>query len=173
MDVFKAIKIRYTVRHYADVPLTQEQITNILDAARLAPTGSNEQLTKVIAVTNPAVKQALIPVCDGQKFVAEAGAVFVICASRDRTMMCGQSARMADCCIATSFMWLTAVEMGLQGCWIGRFHADTIAEVLGIPEELIPMAVLVIGTPAGDGPRREKKPMEELILPSQFHGVSK
>ena len=43
MDFYEVIKSRYSVRSYLDKPVEQEKLDRILDAARLAPSGSNRQ----------------------------------------------------------------------------------------------------------------------------------
>ena len=41
MDLYEAIKSRCSVRSYLNRPVEQEKLDRILDAARLAPSGSN------------------------------------------------------------------------------------------------------------------------------------
>jgi len=58
MNVTQAIKQRHSVRAFLNTPVTQEQITNILDTARLAPSGVNMQPWQV-AVVRGQTKQNL------------------------------------------------------------------------------------------------------------------
>ena len=46
MTVMEAIQARYSVRQYADKPIEAEKIEKIMEAGRLAPTASNQQLCK-------------------------------------------------------------------------------------------------------------------------------
>jgi len=50
MDLCEAIKSRYSVRSYLNRPVEQEKLDRILDAARLAPSGSNRQPWKFVVV---------------------------------------------------------------------------------------------------------------------------
>lgn len=168
MTVLEAVEKRWAVREYADRPVEPEKLERILRAGWLAPTASNEQYTKIIAVTDPDLRHALVDACEGQRFVGQAPVVLVTCADHDRTMICGQSARSMDCAIAMSFMRLQAIEEGLQGCWLGWFHPEQVRKILQIPEEYVVVAVTPIGYPAEEGERSWKKPMEEIVVYNQM-----
>ena len=43
MEFFELINKRYSVRAYQSKPVEQEKVTNVLEAARLAPTAANRQ----------------------------------------------------------------------------------------------------------------------------------
>ena len=49
--VFKIIEQRRSIRKYQDKPVEKEKILKIIDAARLAPSASNGQPWRFIAVT--------------------------------------------------------------------------------------------------------------------------
>lgn len=164
MTVLEAVEKRWSVRSYAARSVEEEKLTRILRAGWLAPTASNEQRTKIIAVTDPILRRQLMDACEEQAFVEEAPVVLVTCADQDRTMICGQSARTMDCAIAMSFMRLQAIEEGLQGCWLGWFHPEQVREILNIPPDFIVAAVMPIGYPAQEGQRSYKKPMEEVVV---------
>ena len=162
MEVMEAIKARYSVRKYAPKKLDEESIQRILEAGRLAPTASNQQLNKHIIVTDEELIQKLVGACKNQKWIATAPAVLVECASGDRTMICGQSARSMDGAIAMSYMTLEAVSLGMQFCWLGWFETDKVRALLNIPEEYVVIAVAPLGYPAEPGQRSEKKSLEEV-----------
>ena len=168
MSVEQAIENRWSVRNYAPRSIEPEKLNRILKAGWLAPTASNQQYNKIIAVTDPAIRQRLVPACEGQSFVGQAPCVLVVCANHDRTMICGQSARSMDGAIAMSFMYLQAVEEGLQGCWLGWFQPNEIRRILNIPKEYVVVAVMPIGYPAHPGSRSYKRPMEEVVSLNEF-----
>ena len=164
MDVMEAIEKRYSLRDFADRPVEPEKIERILEAARLAPTASNEQKNKHIVVTDRELIRQMVPACKDQKWVANAPAVLVECASDDRTMVCGQSARSMDGAIAMSFMMLEAVELGLQSCWLGWFYPEKVRELLNIPEDYVVIAVAPFGYPKKEGHCRPKKDAAEVVV---------
>ncbi len=164
MNVIEAIEKRYSVRNYADKEIEPEKIDKIMEAGRLAPTASNQQLCKHIIVTDKELIHRMVSACENQKWIETAPAILVECASGDRTMICGQSARSMDCAIAMSFMTLEAVELGLQSCWLGWFSPDKVRALLNIPDDYVVVAVSTIGYPAKEGYRSSKKSSEEVIV---------
>ncbi len=53
-----------------------------------------------------------------------------------------------DVGIAAQTMLLAAVEMGLGGCMIGNFRADSVKKELGLAENLAPLLIVAVGKPA-------------------------
>ena len=58
-DTLKAISERYSCRDFADTPLTEEQIKDLVDAALAAPSAMNRQPWHVIAITDKALIEEL------------------------------------------------------------------------------------------------------------------
>ena len=164
MEVMEAIQARYSVRKYSDRKLDAESIERIMEAGRLAPTASNQQLNKHIIVTDPELIRGMAAACENQTWVGTAPAILVECASGDRTMICGQSARSMDGAIAMSYMTLEAVSLGMQFCWLGWFDPDKVRKLLHIPEDYVVIAVAPIGYPETPGQRRPKKSKEEVVV---------
>lgn len=52
MDVLEAIKGRRSIRKYTQEPVSEEQVMQILEAARWAPSRGNSQAWKFIVLTN-------------------------------------------------------------------------------------------------------------------------
>lgn len=169
MTVMEAIRQRHVARAFLNRPIETEKLEQIMEAGRLAPTASNEQNRILIAVTDADLRNQLVDACKGQKFVGEAPAVLIACAYGDRTMVCGQSARSMDCAIAMSFMRLEAVELGLQGCWLGWFESDKVRKILNIPDDYVVVAVMPIGYPIKDGKPSIKKSKEEVIVYNKIY----
>ena len=67
MEVMDATRARYSVRNYAKKSIEPEKIEQILEAGRLAPTASNQQLNKHIIVTDPELIREMVDACEGQK----------------------------------------------------------------------------------------------------------
>lgn len=52
MDIFEAIRARKSIRKYKPDPIPEEDIRTIVDMATRAPSASNDQMWKFLAVTN-------------------------------------------------------------------------------------------------------------------------
>src|SRR5574340_1410557 len=72
MDFYEVIRTRRSVRKYRPDPIPEEVLARVLEAARIAPSGSNRQPTRLIVVTDPGMKLDLAGLCHGQTFLAEA-----------------------------------------------------------------------------------------------------
>jgi nitroreductase len=164
MNVMDAIEARWSVRSYAPRQVEPEKVAAIMEAGRLAPTASNEQKWKLIAVTDPELIAQMVPACKDVKWVGTAPLILVACADGDRTMVCGQSARTVDCTIGMSYMTLEAIEQGLGFCWLGWFYPEKVRAVLNIPDNYMVVAVATVGYPARDGHRSGKKSAEDVIV---------
>ena len=104
----------------------------------------------------------MVDACEGQKWIATAPAILVECATGDRTMICGQSARSMDAAIAMSYMTLEAVSQGLQFCWLGWFQPEKVRRLLNIPDDYVVIAVAPLGYPAAEGKAAKKKSLQEV-----------
>ena len=106
----------------------------MLEAVRLAPSGSNRQPWKFIVVHDPEVKRRLVRACANQRFIATAPVVVAGCGLMpDRMMSCGVPGDPVDVAIAMEHLSLAATAEGLASCWIGAFSQDEVREVLGVP----------------------------------------
>ena len=90
LTVAEAIRERRSIRKFRSDPVPEEVIYQILEAAWLAPSGTNRQPWRFIVVTDAAERAKLRQMCWDQAFIEEAPVVFVCCAdltaySRDVT----------------------------------------------------------------------------------------
>ena len=79
MDVLEAIQKRRSIRKFKTTPLTSEQINNLLEAARLAPSGCNVQPWRFIVVNDTQLKTKLCEASFDQQFIKDAPIVIVCC----------------------------------------------------------------------------------------------
>lgn len=163
MDVFEAIANRRSVRSYENKPVPAESLEKVLEAARIAPSASNRQEYKFIVVTDEATRKALVPACNNQGFVGDAGAVVAACATNPERRF-----HAVDVAIAVDHMTLAAHALGLGTCWIGAFSEDMVKEALGIPESAKVVCLLPIGIPAKAGVMRTRKSKGELFSPDRW-----
>jgi len=164
MNVHDAIRNRYSVRAYQDRPVEQDKLLAVLEAARLAPSGSNRQPWKFVVARDARTRQALMAACGGQKFVGQAPVVIAaVGIMPDRIMKCQVPGDPVDVAIAIDHMTLAAVELGLGTCWVGAFDQDAVRRALGIPDSAKVIEVLALGYPA-DAPRpKARKAMDEIV----------
>lgn len=77
LSVEEAIQQRRSIRKFKPDPVSRESIDQILESARLAPSGSNRQPWRFIVATDPLERKRLKEICMDQAFIEEAPVVFV------------------------------------------------------------------------------------------------
>lgn len=77
--VLELIKERYSVRKYASIRPSEEVISRILEAGRLAPSWINIQPWHFIVIRDPETKDLLSQLAHGQQHVAQAPVVIACC----------------------------------------------------------------------------------------------
>jgi nitroreductase len=164
MDFLELVNLRHACRRYQLRRVEEAKLLRVLEAARLAPSGSNRQPWKFIVVVDFEVRRRLIHACANQQFVASAPVVIAGCGLMpDRVMSSGVPGDPVDLGIAMEHLALAATAEGLASCWIGAFSQDEVREVLGIPATVKVIGLMTIGYPA-EGPRTKiRKPLAEII----------
>ncbi|WP_455364840.1 nitroreductase family protein [[Eubacterium] cellulosolvens] len=74
-----AIRERRSIRRFKPDPISEDQINQLLEAAQLAPSGSNIQPWRFILVKDQKTKAELRKASHNQRFVEEAPLVIVCC----------------------------------------------------------------------------------------------
>jgi nitroreductase len=164
MEFSKLIEERYSVRAYKPDPVEQEKLERVLEAARLAPTAVNFQPFQLIVIHTQGREDELNRIYRKEWFV-QPPLVIGACGLPDRgwTRRDGKSYLDVDIGIVMDHLILAATNEGLGTCWVGNFDADAAREVLGLPEDVEPIAFTPLGY-ADDEPRRKKRrPLGDLV----------
>ena len=169
MELHEAIRNRYSVRAYADKPVEDEKLARVLEAARLAPSGSNRQPWKFVVVRDAETRAKLAVACNNQKFVGQAPVVIVgVGLMPDRSMSCDVPGDPVDVAIALEHIALAATAEGLGTCWIGAFKQDQVRQAVGVPETAKVIEVMPLGYPADAIRPKDRKPLEEIVSYEKF-----
>lgn len=173
MDVFEAIKNRRSVRAFTKKPVSDEEITKLIDAARWAPSAGNIQPWKFIIVRDAKVKRGLSAAASDQMFIEEAPVVIVVCADQPQSSS-GYGSRGAnlyclqDTAAATQNILLAAHALELAACWVGAFQEEEARKVLNIPSGTRPVVIVPVGHPAEKPVARSRKPASEIVHHETF-----
>lgn len=167
MDVGEAIRERRSVRKYTGDPVTDDEVQGILAAAIAAPSAGNAQPWRFIVVRDRGLREGLVQAAHGQRFLAEAPVVIVVCADLSRarraygdrgvTLYCLQ-----DTAAAVQNMLLAATARGLGTCWVGAFDEAQASEVLKLPVGMRPVAMIPVGRFRELPQARDRRPLSEV-----------
>ncbi len=163
MEFEKLIRERYSVRKFKNEHLPKEIVEKILEAGHLAPTGCNNQPQRILVLNNDESIEKLKN-CTRCHF--DAPTAMLVCYNKDECWTRkydGKTCGVADACIVTTHMMLGAFSMGVGSTWVMHFDPEAMRKEFNIPENVEPVALLVMGYPADDA-----KPME---LHSQFRNI--
>jgi nitroreductase len=141
MDVYQAIVSKRDTRDFGDEPVAGEDLRKILQAARMAGSAKNQQLNRIVVVTDAGDRAALSKCGNFSDWIPGAAAVFVLVIPKE-------GGKLFDVGRMAQNMLVTAHSLGLASCPVTFHHQDCVRELLGIPEtHEAPMGVGV-GHPA-------------------------
>jgi len=162
--------IRESCRHYADRPVSREDLVDMVQTAILSPNASNRQSWRfVIAQGDKAQKVAdLCGIIPGNNAWAHEVSAFIIISStvRESRVADGQPHDFptVDAGIAAGYLCLAAAEKGLATCIIGSADEEGIKKLFDIDPERRVHILLAVGYPA-DAPKmtHNRLAFEELV----------
>ncbi|MFQ5909014.1 MAG: nitroreductase family protein [Thermoplasmata archaeon] len=173
MELSEAIGSRRSIREYRDDDVPEELVDQLLMAACQAPSAGNTQSWEFVIVRDPRRKQDLARAALDQKFVAEAPVVVAVCANQARSAA-EYGARGADlysiqdCAAATQNLLLTAFSIGLGTCWVGAFDEEAVSRLLGLPEDVRPLALIPVGYPVEEPEAPPRFPLSRVVHSGRF-----
>lgn len=80
MELLNALEWRYAVKKMNGKPVAQADVDAIVEAARLAPTSAGIQPFEVIVVSNPELKQQILPLANNQQQMVDSSHILVFAA---------------------------------------------------------------------------------------------
>ena len=153
---------RRSIRKYTDQPVSEADITSLLQAGMAAPSAMNRKPWQLVVVTD---KQTIGAIADAPPFsrtLGDAALVIVVCGDPSVSDWWLQ-----DCTLATENILIAAAGLGLGAVFLGCHgkaeREGPIRRVLGIPQEIGMASVLSIGHPA------ESKEPRTQYDPAQVH----
>ncbi|MHB1392495.1 MAG: nitroreductase family protein [Clostridia bacterium] len=174
--MIKQIEARRSIRKYSDKLVEDEKIMQLLEMARIAPSGDNTQPWHFIVVKSEDTRQKLAKVSNNQKWML-AAPVFIACVadircrvkadveiSLDENSLQKELKQIIrDTSIAIEHIVLEADHQGLGTCWVAWFKQEEIRPILNIPSDKYVVCILTLGY-ANETPKaRPRKKLEEII----------
>jgi nitroreductase len=156
MDAIEAVRKRRSIRRFTGDVIAKADLETIVDAGRLAATGSNRQPWDFVVVTD---RDMIAQLTIAEDWISQAGAVIVV--------VMDPSSRwwIEDGAAAIENMLVATTALGYGACWVeGDMlpHEEQFKTLLGIPPERRLLAVLPIGV-AAETPAPQKKSLERVL----------
>lgn len=162
-----AIRKRRSIRRYEEREVGDEQLTQVLEAARCAPSWKNQQAWQFMVVKDPGKRRELADILEGNpsgKGIAQAPVLIVVCADPALSGVGnGKEYYMADIGIVMDHIMLEAADLGLGTVFIGLFDEDRVRQALGVPDQFRIVGMTPLGYPAKEPRPIPRKELDELV----------
>ncbi|MHA2116926.1 MAG: nitroreductase family protein [Candidatus Thorarchaeota archaeon] len=178
-NFFDVVAKRRSIRKYKDIEIPDEHISQMIEAARLAPSTNNTQPWRFVVVKEPETIRLLSLVAGGQKFIASAKAVVIALANKAASCCPGNPSmwHVQDTMIATEHVVLAATALGYGSCWVAMLDSrnsqsvSAVKQALQIPETAEIVALVTLGVPDEVPSPRSTHDLSEVAF-SEAYGFS-
>lgn len=153
---------RRSVRKYAPGDVPAQAVLDLLKAAMAAPSACAKDPWHFIVVRDAAMRTRIAAGLPNGGMLAHAPVGIVVCGDRTRAHrgMESESYLLQDCSAAIENLLIAAHALGLGACWLGVHPVPEriahLREVLGIPENVLPVSVVALGLPGEHPPPRTR-----------------
>ncbi len=153
---------RVSIREYRDRPVPRELLETIVKAGMAAPSAMNKQPWQFIVIDDKETLQALGNDIKTSQMVVNAPAAILVCGDMEKAGEGWlQDYWIQDCSAVSQNILLAITELGLGGVWTSIYPAENrmeiVAEILNLPENIIPLNIIPLGYPAQNAPGPKDK----------------
>ena len=190
LSLFEAIRSRRSVRQFQPIPVPEDHLRQILDAARMSPTSGNQQPWKFLVVRDPGVIGELKEACVERSLEARRARGMTVSeevADSVRESLQGYFSAPVyvvvltdgesryptynhwDGPLAAGYLMLAARALGYGTVFVtDSIPAEVTKEVLNIPDRYTRVCITPLGVPEAWPESPEKKALEEFIVYEKF-----
>lgn len=165
METIEAILTRRSVRSFTDQPVSSETVQELLRAAMHAPSAGNQQPWQLVVLDERATLERAAAAHPYAPMAAHAPVAIVVCGDTRLERHTGYWVQ--DCAAAVENLLLAAHALGLGAVWTGVYpraeRVQAFQDLLALPPEVIPLAMVVLGYPA------QTVPPADRFLPERVH----
>jgi nitroreductase len=191
MDFADVLRRRKAVRNYLPDPIPRETVEHIVARARRAPSGGFSQGVRMLVVTDEQTRRRIAEIAEEPEYVAlgfepwisTAPVHVVLCVREDdyhdryrepdKLQEDGTEIDWpvpywwVDAGAAMMLLLLATVDEGLGAGMFGVLDWEPLKDLLGIPADLAPVAVVTIGRavpePRKGSAQRGWKPIDDVV----------
>ena len=185
-ETIASLHAHRSIRPYADKPVEEEVLNQIIQAVQAAPNWVNLQHVSIVAVKDPERRKKFAALCGEQEHITQAPVFLVFCADFYRTWLTCRETNQAfekitgqidslivganEVGIALGTAVAAAESFGLGTVPIGdiRFHALEAVKELNLPRYILPMLGLCVGYPAENPGLKPRLPKEAVYFEERY-----
>jgi len=164
-NLLEFLKSRRSIRKFKPQSPPRDLVLKAIDVARFAPSARNSQPWRFIIVEDTEIKSKLASIHIYASPLKNAPLAVVVVCHVDES----PTSYMLDCANATIYFLLAVHALGLGAVWIQTLrNIEEIRSILGIPENVIPVAIIALGYPDESPSPKPRKPLEELVFMNKY-----
>ncbi len=161
--MLKEIETRQSIRKFKDIPVTDEQIEILLQAAMNAPTARNKQTWRFIVVTDRKTLDHFPELSPFMKMMETAPCAIIVLG--DKSLVNETEYLYYDGSAAIENILIEAVHLGLGTCWCAiapsEERINSFTEYFKLDDSLIPLSAIAVGV------SDEEKPLVDRYDPNK------
>lgn len=168
MKFSEAVLTRRSIRRYRQEPVGDDVLRQLVEFARVAPSGRNAQTLRFCVIRKPELAKAVFDLTAWAGYVTPRrspvwGKDAPPCFIAVTTAQDAQATVVhADAGAAIENILLGAASLGLGTCWIGAFDKEKVRELLPLGPGVRVLYLVAVGHPA-ETPVLEDAPDEEHV----------
>jgi nitroreductase len=165
VEALKAIMTRRSVRRYTEKKPAEDEVLTLLEAAMQAPSAHNHQPWYFVVIDERELLDAVPAFHPYAKMLFGAPLAVMVCADTERVDKFGYAVQ--DCSAATENLLLAAHALGLGAVWLGIYPREErmagMKDLLGLPDTILPFALVALGYPAETGEKARRFKAERVF----------
>jgi nitroreductase len=173
-----------SIRAFTDEPIAPELLEALVRCGQAAASSSFIQAYSIVRVTRPEVRRQVAEAAGGQAWIERAAEFLVFCADLRRIDgACRRAGRgpvegyaehglaaIVDVALMAQNVLLAAESVGLGGVFIGGIRNDIqrVADLLKVPELVVPVFGMCLGSPAANPEVKPRMPVDLVLHQDEY-----
>lgn len=183
-NIIKLLQSHRSIRKFETRDIPKELLIELVRSGQAAATSSHIQAYSIIHVTDKQLRNHLVELTGGQKYVASSSDFLVFCADMKRSLEAAQSTgegvvsgmteqlliATVDVSLMAQNIAIAAESEGLGICYIGgiRNNPQAVSELLSLPQHVYPVFGMCLGYPAYDPDIKPRLPVEAVLKENSY-----
>ncbi len=161
--VFDTIFKRRSTRKFTDQEIPDNLLHEILEAARWAPSGLNNQPWRFTILKNPEIKNKISELTRYSAIVKDSSTCIAIFYHLPSGYNREKDIMSIGACIQN--ILLASASLGIGAVWLGEIlkNKNNVNSYLEINSDNELMAIIALGYP-DEKPQKDRKPLQDLII---------
>ena len=169
-EVTENIYSRRSIRRFSEQIIPAESVETILECARFAPSGLNNQPWRFIVVDGPALRAEISSATHYSDIILSAP--LLISVFLDTVSSYHREKDLMAIGASIQNILLAAHSLGLGAVWLGEIlkNKDQVSKILNAPDCFELAAVVAVGYPADNSSSEaaDRKPLNEIVFKNSY-----